>query len=47
MKILTYTQTPIKIKEMTFIKLQEISKCGNYIEFISNNEIYCGNCNSL
>ena len=24
---------------------KKCSKCGNYIEFISNNEIYCKHCN--
>ena len=50
MKILTYK--PIKNQknlEQILVNAYETSKrcsrCGNYIEFISNNEIYCKYCN--
>ena len=52
MKILTYLPTFNKNKrnlEQILVNAYETSKkcsrCGNYIEFISNNEIYCKHCN--
>jgi len=49
-KILTYK--PIKNKKNleqilvnAYKTSKKCSKCGNYVEFISNNEVYCKHCN--